>query len=192
MFLNVFMLMKYRKSIRWNVFLAMVFPALLAAGFCTKVSLGFDVSLMKTLLGFLFIFFSVWFSFLADRIKLKPTKGLAFTAGTISGAMNGIFGAGGPPAILYLAPALEKKEEYLATAQLFFLSSNIMSFVTRVLFGSVASSDIPGIGVGVIGMFLGFHIGTKVTKRLNGVLLRRFVYIFIGINGLIIVLNQLL
>lgn len=190
--LNAYILIKTWPHIKWRILIPLLIPSLVSSFIATKLSLGIDVSMMKVFLGLLFIFLSIYFSCIASRIKVTPSTKSALCIGVLSGTMNGMFGSGGPPAILYLAPALEDKNEYLATGQLFFLCTNSMGFLVRVFSGSVERHDIPGILIGVVSGLLGAIIGMKCTKRLNGVLLKRFVYIFIGINGLIIVLKQLL
>lgn len=191
-FLNAYIFIRTCTHVRWNTLIPLLIPSLIASAIATRLSIGIDVSLMRLFLGLLFIFLAIYFSCIASRINIKPNKTSAIGIGLLSGTMNGLFGAGGPPAILYLAPALNEKEEYLATGQLFFLCTNFLSFFVRVFYGSIGSEDFPGIATGVVSGLLGAYIGMKFTTKLNGIMLKRFVYAFIGINGLIIVIKQLL
>lgn len=190
--LNSYILWKTRHHVRWDVLVPFTIPALVFSFIAARLSIGIDVSVMKIMLGILFIVLSIYYSFVASKIKIRPTKKAAIVIGTTSGIMNGLTGSGGPPAILYLMPALEKKEEYLASAQLFFLSTNIVSFSVRLFSGVVEKGDVPSLLTGMTAGLLGALIGMKFTGKLNGILLKRFVYVFIGINGLVMVLNQVL
>lgn len=189
-FLNAYILIRTYKNIRWDVLIPLLLPSLVCAGLVTKLSLNIDRRLMLISLGVLFILLSIYFSFIANKIKLKPSKLSAFVIGTVSGTMNGMFGAGGPPAILYLAPSLDDKNEYLATSQLFFLGTNLISFVIRIIYGDIVSSDMPIFLTAIASSLIGALIGMHFTNRINGIVLKRFVYLFIGINGFIMIINQ--
>lgn len=190
-FLNLYILLRTYKHVRWHILVPLLIPSLICSAIVTRLSLNIEVKFMMIFLGILFILLAIYFSFIASRIKIKPTKISAFIIGTISGTMNGMFGSGGPPAILYLAPALDDKKEYLATSQIFFLGTNLISFIIRVIYGNIIPQDVPGIVIGIISGLLGAFVGMKFTDKINGTLLKRFVYFFIGINGLVIILNQL-
>lgn len=191
-FLNAYILLKTYKHVRWDILVPLLIPSLICSAIVTRLSLNIDVKLMMIFLGILFVLLAIYFSYIASKLKIKPTKISALVIGTISGTMNGMFGSGGPPAILYLAPALDEKQEYLATSQLFFLGTNLISFIIRIVYGNIISQDLPGIIIGIISGLLGALVGMHFTNKVNGVLLKRFIYIFIGINGLIMIINQLI
>lgn len=188
---SLYVVIRKRNHIRKDVLIPVLIPSLICTAIATRLSAGLDVSMMKILLGILFIALSAYFSFLADRIKIKPTNTSGMIVGAISGTMNGLFGTGGPPAVLYMTPALSERDEYIATSQTFFMTTNIISLTTRILSHAVVLSDINLMAASAIGGLLGSIIGIRATKKLNGALLKRFIYAFIGINGFIIIINQL-
>ncbi|MBQ0071814.1 MAG: sulfite exporter TauE/SafE family protein, partial [Spirochaetales bacterium] len=155
-------ILRYRRHIRIRVVLPLMFPALLFSALGASVSSRLDVSRLRLILGVLFIFLSFYFYFLSSRIKLSPTPAVGIVVGTISGSMNGLFSMGGPPAVLYLAPALEKKEEYLATSQAFFITSNLMSLAVRLCSGVVDVSVLPYLAAGIPAAIAGTFLGNRL------------------------------
>ena len=103
-----------------------------------------------------------------------------------------MFVAGGPPAVLYLAPALGgDREEYVVTTQVYFIAMNTLSLFTRVLSNAVSASDLPYMASLTAGAIGGVYTGTKAMKKIKGALLKRFIYVFVGINGIVMILNDL-
>ncbi len=181
------------RKIRVDVLLPLLVPCLICTVLATRLSVGLDTSTMKLLLGSLFVLLALYFSFFAEKISIKPTKKNAILAGTISGVLGGIFVAGGPPAVLYLAPALsDDREEYVVTTQVYFIAMNTLSLLTRVLSNAVFSSDLPYMAYLTAGAICGVCGGAKAMKKVNGTLLKRFIYAFVGINGIVMILNEVL
>lgn len=180
------------KSIRWDISLPLLMPTLIATAVVSGFSTQMDTSLLKTILGFVFIILSIYFSMISGRLKLRPTLGSGIAMGLISGTMNGLFSMGGPPAILYLAPSIDDKTQYLATSQSFFIIANLTSLTVRFLNGQAADLSIPYCLLSCTGALLGTFIGLRLVARINATLIKKFIYAFVGINGLIIVLQQLL
>jgi len=180
------------RHIQWKVCLPTLIPSLIVTSVCSFVSASFDAGLMKTILGFLFIALSIYFSLIANRIHLKPTIPTGIAMGIVSGAANGFFSMGGPPAVLYFAPSLEDKIDYLATTQFFFLATNAVSLCVRLVSGQAQGSSFSYAALSAAGALAGTALGYLLVSKLNAELVKRFIYAFIGINGLIIVLQQLI
>ncbi len=181
------------RKIRVDVLLPLLIPCLICTVAATRLSVGLDTSTMKMLLGILFVLLSVYFSFVAERISIKPTKLNAALAGSVSGVLGGMFVAGGPPAVLYLAPSLsDDREEYVVTTQVYFIAMNTLSFITRVLSNAVSASDLPYMASLTAGALGGVWTGTKAMKKIKGTLLKRFIYAFVGINGIVMILTEVL
>ena len=188
----VYMVLRLYRKVRMDVLLPVLVPCLVCTVIATRLSIGMETGTMKLLLGILFILLSVYFSFVADKISLRPTRLTGAVVGSVSGILGGLFVAGGPPVVLYMAPALSDKDEYVATIQVYFLALNIMSLMTRVISKAVSSSDLPYMLTAALGALLGAFIGMNYTKGIKGVLLKRFIYAFVGINGIVMVLNEVL
>ena len=187
----VYMVFKLYRKVRMDVLLPVLIPSLVCTVIATRISIGMDTGTMKLLLGILFVLLSVYFFFVADRMSLRPTRLTGAVVGSVSGILGGLFVAGGPPVVLYMAPALEDKDEYVATIQVYFLALNAMSLLTRVISKAVSPGDLPYMTAAALGALLGAVIGMKYTTKIKGVLLRRFIYAFVGVNGIVMILNEL-
>ena len=188
---SLYIAMKSWKKVRLDVLLPLLIPCLVCTIVATRLSVGLDTSTMKVLLGVVFILLALYFSFVADKISLKPTKLNGAIVGCISGVFGGMFVSGGPPAVLYLAPSLEDKDEYVATIQLYFVALNTMSLLTRVFSNAVALEDLRYMIIASVGMLIGGYFSLKIGKNLKGTLLKRFIFAFVGINGVLMIVNNL-
>lgn len=187
----LYVIWKLRKKVRKDVFMPFLLPSLVCTVVATHFSTRIETSTMKVLLGFVFILLSVYFSFVAERIRIKPTKRNGILVGSLCGTLGGLFVAGGPPAVLYFAPALPDKEEYVATIQVYFWIINVVSLLTRVFSSAVLVADLKYMIITSLGAILGVVVGMKGMGQIEGILLKRFIYAFVGINGLVMVLSGL-
>lgn len=187
----LYILIRRWRKVRMDVLLPLLIPALICTVIATKLSVGLNTSTMKLMLGVLFVLLSFYFMFLSEKISIMPTKLNGAVAGAVSGVLGGMFVTGGPPAVLYLAPALEDKDEYVATIQVYFLALNLVSFLTRAFSSVVSTLDMRRAAVTTLGALIGAYSGLRCTKNMKVVLLRRFIYAFIGFNGVLMILNEL-
>ncbi len=188
---SMFIISRNWKKIRFDVLLPLLIPCVICTVIATRLAIGIDMSTMKLMLGVVFIILAIYFSFVADKLSLKPTKVNGAIVGSISGVIGGLFVVGGPPAVLYLAPALEDKEEYVATIQLYFVALNSMSLLTRVFSNVVAVEDIKYMLIASVGMLIGTFFSMKIGKNIKGTLLKRLVFTFVGINGVVMIVNNI-
>lgn len=151
------------------------------------VSMAGD-GLLKRILGAVLILASIWFYVFNDRVRVKPTLTVQASMGTLSGFMGGLFGMQGPPAVLYFLATAKDKDEYMALAQCYFLIGNIMMTVYRAQSGYL-TGDV-GIGwlFGVVAVFLGVWIGGKVFAKISSLTLRKLVYLYMAVSGLLAII----
>lgn len=111
------------------------------------------------------------------------------TMGTISGLMGGFFAMQGPPAVLYFLASEKTKEDYVAITQCYFLIGN--TFMTFYRAGNGYLTPAVGIAwcYGLAAVFLGTIIGAKVFNRISAETLRKIIYIYMGICGLVALLS---
>lgn len=145
-----------------------------------------DTSLLKRILGGALILLSIYFLIFSKRIKLRANNGTALIAGSLSGVMAGLFAMGGPPMVLYFLSANDDStDDYLATIQLFFALSNIISTVTRAIKGMFTQEVFIMLVPAIAGMLLGTFIGKKVYTKLSSDIVKKCVYGFMAFSGLI-------
>jgi len=188
---TVYLALKYRHCIKWKTMLPLLIPTLVLGIFFTSVSFSVDTHLLRIGLGCLLILLSVYFLRFASTFSIKPTPTNGVVMGVVSGVSNGLFGIGGPPAALYLLPATGEKTAYLATIQAYFTLCNFTNLGIRIANGALDSGHAVDILAGWVSVAVGTAAGLWAFKRLNLLGLKRIVYGFIGLNGVWIIIQEL-
>ncbi len=183
---------RYRKYVQWKILLPLLIPTLILNGVAAFVSTNLSSGFLYLLLGFMLIGIAVFFFLFSDRIRLRSSVKTGVLLGSLCGVGYGFFAIGGPTAALYLMPSVEDKTEYMGSMQMFLCINNGLGIVLRILRGSLSAADLPVIGIGWIFMLLGTAAGLFLFKRLSKERFRKIIYAFVGINGLWIVIQQLI
>ena len=89
-----------------------------------------------------------------------------------------------PPAVS-IAEISQKKEEYLGTIQTFFLISGLYASLMRLMSGIITFDLLPLIIVGIIMCLIGKKTGTVFVDKISDEKMRKLIYIFLGIVGII-------
>lgn len=143
---------------------------------------------LHVILGITLIAASLYFWFFSDRIKVRPTIVTQASLGTLSGFMGGFFGMQGPPAVLYFLSVSDTKEKYIALTQTYFLIGNLMMTCYRFHAGFVSDVVLRSWMIAIPAVLLGTYVGNIVYKHLQMPLLRKIVYIYIGLSGVLALL----
>lgn len=144
--------------------------------------------MLHKILGVTLIIASLYFLFLNDKIRVKASLVTQTSLGTISGLMGGFFGMQGPPAILYFLAVSDTKERYIAIAQAYFLIGNTIMTLFRLNAGFLSKAVVINWLVAIPAVFIGTYLGALVYRRIQMTRLRKCVYIYIGISGIIALL----
>ena len=176
---------KYRRGIAWRKLLPILAAFLLTSFLAVQMLTWMRGDTLKYVLGITLILCAVYFSFFADKMKVKPTLGMQATLGTLSGIMGGLFGMQGPPAVLYFLAVSESKERYTALAQCYFLLGNCMMTIYRAQSGFFTQEVITSWCYAVPAVLVGTYLGGVVFNRLSLPTLRKLVYFYIGISGIV-------
>ena len=183
---------KHRKHIAWKTVMPLLIPTLICGVIFTLGSASVDSLYMDMILGAVLIILSLYFIAFADKIKINPSPLSGALMGSIAGIGNGFFGIGGPPAVLYLMPAVKDKKEYLATIQCYFALCNIANLLLRIAMGAYTLELVPLTISGWCGVLIGTLIGFQFFKKMDLSFLKRFVYFFVGINGMYLIATSLI
>ncbi len=144
--------------------------------------------LLKIILGVALILSSAWFFFFAGKVRIRPTRVIQTFLGTLSGMMGGLFGMQGPPAVLYFVETTDTKEEYMVTAQMYFLVGNFMMTGYRAYYGFLTSAVGYGWLVGIAGVLIGTTIGAWAFRFLSLPKLRIIIYLYMAVSGVVCLL----
>lgn len=144
-----------------------------------------DSHLLKRVLGVVLILVSIYFFFFSGKVHLPPSAPVQLAMGAVSGLMGGFFAMQGPPAVIYFLSCTETKEEYLALASMYFAIGNTMMTVFRFANGFITPVVCKAWLVAVPAVIAGLWVGTKVSRRMPVGILRKVVYAFMAVAGVI-------
>ena len=182
---SFYIAMRMWKQIPWKKLLPILLTFIAVSFFAIRVVADVDSRTLKHVLGVILIFVSIYFFFISDRIRVRPTVGVQLSMGSAAGLMGGFFAMQGPPAVLYFIACTETKEEYLAIAQAFFFFGNLMMTCFRAANGFVTKAVGLGWCSGLAGVFIGIWIGAKVFDRLSLPVLRKVIYAYMAVSGVV-------
>lgn len=189
--LNGTFTLRYWRRIRWDVLWPALVPASILGLVFTIWSVRVDVGAMTIALGVAFVVLAVYEVAISERVRVRPTRAMGVLMGSASGVTNALFGIAGPPVIAYFVPSIEDKIEYVATSQAFFMMASIPCIVARLVEGVYQVSDLPVLVVVCVGLLVGMVVGIRILKRIDSQLLRKLIYIFIGLNGVYLIVKQI-
>ncbi len=176
------------KYLHWKKLFIILFTFLIVSYIAVQfVSIASD-GILKKLLGGILIFASIWFLFLSKRVHLPATVPVQISMGTISGLMGGFFGMQGPPAVLYFISSAKQKEEYMAMAQMYFLLGNIFMTGYRAQCGYLTAAVLHGWCCGIVAVLIGTTLGSIVFRFVSLDILRKIIYAYMAISGIIALL----
>ena len=144
---------------------------------------------LRDVLGVVLILFSIYFWFFNKKIRLRPTLPTQIGTGVLSGLMGGFFNMQGPPAVLYFISTAKDKNQYMALAQVYMLSGNIIMALVRTYNGFMTSTVGLDYLYGIGGVAIGTTLGGYLFRHLSNGIFRYVVYTYIGISGLVILLT---
>lgn len=152
-----------------------------------------DNRVLLIMLGVALILLSGYMFFFSSKIKIKPSPFTGLAAGGFSGILGGIFSMGGPPVVIYFMQSEgDDKDRYLATIQMYFLLSNVYGTAVKAINGFITKDVLILAAFGTVGMIAGIFIGKLIFKKLRVDILRRVVYCFMAVAGVVNIVSAIL
>lgn len=179
---------RYRKNVAYRTAIPMLVAALISIPVAVYFAAKVEARLFEILLGSVLIILSVYFLFFNKKISIKPTPLNGVIAGTLGGALNGLFSTGGPPAVLYLTNATQDNVTYFATIQFYFCLTNIYATANRAINGLVTADLLLYAAVGIVGCLAGDLLGRLVFDKLDAKKLKYIIYIGMIISGVMMLI----
>jgi len=173
------------RFVPWQKLIPILLTFLVFSFFAVGVVSRVDSHTLKHYLGVVLIAVSVYFFFFSDKVHLRPSLPTQIGMGTLSGVMGGLFSMQGPPAVIYFISAAEGKKEYLALTQWYFLAGNICMTLFRAREGFFTPVVGEGFLLAVPAIATGLWFGSLVYRKLRVELLRKIIYAFLAVAGLL-------
>lgn len=176
---------RYRKNVAYKTAIPMLAAALISIPVAVYFAAKVSAKIFEILLGSVLVVLSIYFLFFNKKIKIKPTIPNGIIAGTLGGALNGLFSTGGPPAVLYLTNATPDNATYFATIQFYFCLTNIYATANRAIGGLITVDLLIYAGIGILGCIAGDFLGRKIFDKLDAQKLKYIIYIGMIISGVL-------
>ena len=164
-------MLQYIKYVTWKRFLPIVGAFIIFSTAAILMLDNIEGPMMRTILGCMLIFLSLYFSF--------------------SGVMGGLFGMQGPPVVLYLIVSEPSKNHYMGMIQTYAVVTNVTMLAVRIYNGYVTPAVGSAYLYGLAGLAIGVIAGNWAFKRIPSRLFTYLVYTYIGISGAVILLTAL-
>lgn len=183
---------KFRKSIDFR---AALWSTLTYSAVCfvvTGVVKGADLRVLVIVFACFLMALSLYLLFISSQVEVKkPGVGVGIAFGVLAGVSAGVFAIGGPPMAPYMMAATRDHRGYVASMQFLFVITNIVNLSGRMVNGTFDWGLWPYIVVGSVCILIGMKVGEAVADRIAPRKLRTAVYAFVGISGLILLLQNI-
>lgn len=143
----------------------------------------------------LLIFYGVMIMIIALKkmfIKEKKEKTIPIWAGILillaAGIIHGMFVSGGALLVIYAAAVLKDKQEFRATVALIWVTTGCYITGTQVVTGNFNSHVIWLLLIGIIPVFAGTVIGTKLVKIIPQEIFMKLTYILLLLSGIMAII----
>lgn len=176
---------RYRKHCQWKLLLLPICIYLFFSSTVILLAPYLPTGILKKSFGVLLVALSIYFLKFSGKIRVKANLPAAMVCGGISGIASGLFGIGGPPMVIYFLSALDDKEKYLGTIQLFFAVTGAYNLVLRIYNGIYTADLLPYTLIGAAAVVIGGKVGTRLIERLDTETMKKIIYVFLGISGIV-------
>jgi len=187
--LSAIMVINNRDKLRLDVLWPCTLISCIVVTVSVIFSFGQSDAVLTRALGALLILLSIYFFFFSDKIRVRPTITSALIFGAIAGSGAGLFGIGGPPVVIFLLAALDNKDEYRATISFQFLCNSIIATIVRLISGIITPQLIHVSLLAIVPLILGIWLGGYFFRLMSEKTLRRAVYSFMAVSGIVMMLG---
>jgi len=183
---------KFRREIDLRTTAVPILTYMASSTVTIRMAGSLNLEILVLAFGVFLVLLSVYFIWFAGSVAIRANFVTASVCGLISGACAGLFGVGGPLMAIYFLAATDRKETYLASLQFLFAVNNLANLAARVACGIYTLDLIPLSVVGILGVTLGRMGGMKVLDRINIAVMKKLVYGYVGLSGMMILAEHLL
>lgn len=102
-----------------------------------------------------------------------------------AGIIHGMFVSGGALLVIYASSALKGKEEFRATMAMLWVTIGFYITATQLRSGYFDQKLLWMLGIGLIPVFAGIWIGTKLVKRIRQETFMKLTYVLLILSGIL-------
>ena len=150
-----------------------------------------DTGRLEVVFAVFLIVLSLYYLLAAKKVQVAPKSIIGIVCGAFSGTTSAFFAIGGPPMAIYFLAKAKSYFSYVACMQFLFVVTTGVSLVGRAVGGLYQRSFLHFAVLGTVGMLLGMQIGKRICDRLNAERMRQIAYLFVGISGVMFLVQSL-
>ncbi|MBE6286604.1 MAG: sulfite exporter TauE/SafE family protein [Mediterranea massiliensis] len=174
------------RYIRWRLMFVVLSSNIIVSFLAIHYMASLSNVVLKRSFGAMFALIALYFLFGSGKIRFRFRSSFSQgVIGALSGVMGGMFAMPGPPLVLYCIGRIDDKQAYIATLQAFSVLLNVFYTLFRAKVGFFTSDTCLLWVVGLVGVVIGTHVGTCLFERISASALRKIVYLFLLVSGLI-------
>lgn len=151
-----------------------------------------DLHMVGVLFGTFLLALSIYNLAFAKNASLRPTRAVILACSAMSGLFSGLFSIGGPMMALCFLPCAEDHEQYVGNMQTLFVITNLINITARIANGLYTVNLLPYTVVGAVFILAGKEFGLRFARRLNIEVIRKAIYVFVGISGVMTLAENLI
>lgn len=190
--MTIILAIRYRKHTQFKLIWLPCFCFMAAAVSIIWVAKDIEMHVLGAAFGVFLIALSAYALFFQKRIHIRPTPLLAVVFGLLAGVLSGLFAIGATAMALYFLSISKDRNAYMGNLQTLLAINNTTSLITRAVRGIYTVDLILPTLIGFAGIMIGQKLGSKVSGKMDGEKLTRFIYIIVGITGVETLIKQLM
>lgn len=183
--------LRFRRAIRPRLVLLPSLIYTVTSVVAIRLAAGADLRLLSIAFGVFLILLSGYFLFFGSKAALKGGPMSMAVCSAVSGVCAGLFSIGGPTMALYYLAVTERKEEYLANIQFLFAFTYAAGLPARISSGAYTAALLPMTVLGIAAILAGRQLGLRVSERLDVERVKTLVFLYVGITGILTLIQQL-
>lgn len=183
--------LRFRHAIRLRLVLFPILIYTAASVLSIRLSAEADLWLLSVIFGAFLVILSGYFLFFSSEAALKGGPLSMTICSIVSGVCAGLFSIGGPTMALYYLSAAKEKDEYIANIQFLFAVTYAAGLPARISSGAYTADLLPMTVLGIASILAGQQLGLSVSEKLDAELVKKLVFIYVGITGIITFIQQL-
>lgn len=184
----LFLVIKNIKHLRIKIIILPTICAVITSFLGVMVSKYINDGVLRFILGIILILVSVYFTFFSEKITITPNILTEVIFGSVSGFLGGVCNMSGPPIAIYIISSTDKKEEYAANLQFFFLICFTATLISHIVYGNFTWEIGKYALVSYLGVIVGTTIGLLVLNIIPMKILKKIVFIVIGLMGILMLI----
>lgn len=152
----------------------------------------FNLKGLSIAFGIFLLLLSLYYLVFAEHTSGSQKWWIVFLCSLVSGISSGLFGIGGPLMATCFLAMTDNHDSYTGNLQFLFLIAGIFNLFTRVVNGIYTVEMLPLTLLCCLFINVGKRLGIAIAGRMNTQMIKKIVYLFVGLSGIMVLSENLL